>query len=239
MEAKDKSCCSQCSCRLFEFLESSIGKKIMVALAGFLLCGFLITHLAGNMFMFVGANAFNHYAEVLEGNPFLPVAEIGLVVLFLLHIVLTIRAKFINMAARPVAYEVYQGKGARTPGSSTMVWTGMLILTFIVIHVATLKFDIGGEKGPTLFDHVLGWFKNPFYAGFYVLAVAGVGLHLSHGVQSAIQTIGVNHPRYTPLLKKLGLLFALAITIGFGSLPVYFGFIHHDMACCAAMGGAK
>lgn len=234
-----KSCCCKCSCRLFEFLESSIGKKIMIALAGFLLSGFLMTHLAGNMLMFVGGSAFNHYAEVLEANPFLPAAEIGLVALFLLHIALTLRAKFANMAARPVAYEVYQGKGARTPGSSTMVPTGLLILAFIVIHVATFKFDIGGEKGPDLFSHVLGWFKNPLYAGFYVLAVAGVGLHLSHGVQSAIQTFGVSHPRYTPLFKKLGLLFAVAISVGFGSLPVYFGFFHHDAACRASAGGAK
>ena len=85
-----------------------------------------------------------------------------------------------------------------------------------------------------------GWFKNPLYAGFYVLAVAGVGLHLSHGVQSVIQTFGVSHPRYTPMLKKLGLLFAVAITAGFGSLPVYFGFLApKTMACCAAAGGAK
>ena len=220
-------------------MESTIGKKIMVALAGFLLSGFLITHLAGNMFMFVGGSAFNHYAEVLESNPFLPAAEIGLLALFLLHIVLTIRAKFANMAARPVAYEVYQGKGARTPGSSTMVPTGLLLIAFIVIHVATFKFDIGGLKGPDLFAHVTAWFKNPLYAGFYVLAVAGVGLHLSHGVQSAIQTFGVSHPRYTPMLKKLGLLFAVAIAVGFASLPVYFGFFHQNTACCAAMGGAK
>ncbi|OGR93288.1 MAG: hypothetical protein A2V88_16425 [Elusimicrobia bacterium RBG_16_66_12] len=211
----------------------------MIALAGFLLCGFLITHLAGNMFMFGGANAFNHYAEALESNPFLPLAEIGLAALFLLHIALTIRAKFANMAARPVAYEVYQGKGARTPGSSTMAATGALILAFIVIHVATLKFEVGGSKGPDLFAHVTGWFKNPLYAGFYILAVAGVGLHLSHGVQSAIQTLGVSHPRYTPMFRKLGLLFAVAISVGFASLPIYFGFFHHDMACCAAKGGAQ
>ena len=203
----------------------------MVALAGFLLSGFLITHLAGNIFMFVGGPAFNRYAEVLENNPLLPAAEIGLVVIFLLHIALTLRAKFSNMAARPVAYEVYQGKGARTPGSSTMAATGALILAFVVIHVATFKFDIGGLKGPDLFGHVTGWFKNPLYAGFYILAVAGVGLHLSHGVQSAVQTFGVSHPRYTPMLKRLGLLFAVAVAVGFASLPIYFGFF--------AAGGAK
>jgi len=235
-----KTYCCKCSCRLFEFLESSIGKKIMVALAGFLLSGFLIAHLAGNMFMFVGGPAFNHYAEVLVSNPFLPVAEIGLLVLFLLHIALTVRAKFANMAARPVAYEVFQGKGARTAGSSTMVWTGSLILAFVVLHVATFKYNIGGLKGPDLFAHVTAWFKNPLYAGFYILAVAGVGLHLSHGVQSAVQTFGVSHPRYTPMFKKLGLIFAVAITVGFGSLPVYFGFLApKTMACCPAAGGAK
>lgn len=234
-----KACCCKCSCRIFDFLESSIGKKITVGLAGFFLCGFLLTHLAGNLLMFAGGPAFNHYAEVLEENPFLPVAEIGLVVLFALHILLAIRAKLANMAARPVGYEVYEGKGARTPGSRTMLPTGLLILTFVIIHVATFKFDWGGLKGPDLFAHVTGWFKNPLYAAFYVLAVAGVGLHLSHGAQSALQTFGLNHPRYTPLLKKLCLLFAIAVMTGFASLPVYFGFFHQDAACCAAMGGAQ
>ncbi|MDD5301981.1 MAG: succinate dehydrogenase cytochrome b subunit [Elusimicrobia bacterium] len=242
MEAK-ANCASKCSCRILEFLESSIGKKIMVAMAGVLLCGFLVTHLLGNLLMFVGGEAFNHYAEMLESNKLLPAAEIGLVVLFLLHIVLSIRATLANLAARPVGYEVYKGKGARTPGSRTMAWTGTLILAFIIIHVATFKYDVGGLKGTDLFAHVLGWFSNPLYAAFYVLAVAGVGLHLSHGAQSAMQTFGISHPRYTPLLKKAGLAFAFLIFVGFASLPVYFGFFHKpSLACCASApieGGSK
>lgn len=247
MEA-NAPCASKCSCRIFEFLESSIGKKITVAAAGFLLCGFLITHLAGNLLMFVGGEAFNHYAEMLEHNKLLPLAEIGLVVIFLLHIVMSLRATLANRAARPVGYEVYKGKGARTWGSSTMALTGLLILAFIIIHVATFKYDVGGLKGQvpgqeeSLFAHVLGWFANPWYSIFYVLAVGGVGLHLSHGVQSALQTFGVNHPRYTPFLKKAGLAFAFLIFLGFASLPVYFGFIHKadTMSCCAPVeGGSK
>ena len=234
-----KACVSKCSCRIFEFLESSIGKKIMVASAGLLLCGFLITHLAGNLLMYVGGEAFNHYAETLEHNPLLPVAEIGLVVLFLLHIILSARATLANRAARPEGYQVYKGKGARTPGSRTMAITGTLILAFIIIHVATFKFDVGGFKGTPgqdgLFAHVLGWFSNPWYAAFYVLAVGGVGLHLSHGVQSAMQTFGMNHPRYTPLIKKAGLAFALLIFVGFASFPLYFGFIKN---CASCAGGA-
>lgn len=246
MEA-NSNCASQCSCRIFEFLESSIGKKIMVAAAGFLLCGFLLTHLAGNLLMFVGGSAFDHYAEALEHNPLLPVAEIGLAALFVLHIILSLRATLANRAARPEGYQVYKGKGARTPGSRTMAITGILILAFIVVHVATFKYDVGGLKGQipgqeeSLFAHVVGWFGNPWYALFYVLAVGGVGLHLSHGVQSALQTFGVSHPRYTPALRKLGLLFAAAIFAGFASLPVYFGFFHKPgLACCAPVeGGSK
>lgn len=224
---------------MVEFLESSIGKKIMVAVAGILLCGFLVAHLLGNLLMFVGGEAFNKYAEALEHNPLLPVAEVGLVVLFILHIVLAARAWASNRAARPVGYAVYKGKGARTPGSRTMALTGLLVLAFVVIHVATFKFQIGGAKGANLFAHVVAWFKNPVYAAFYVLAVAGVGLHLSHGAQSALQTFGVNHPLLTPLIKKAGLAFAGLIFIGFASLPIYFGFVSKTAACClSAQGGA-
>lgn len=219
----------------------------MVAAAGVLLCGFLVTHLAGNLLMFAGGEAFNRYAEALEHNPLLPLAEAGLAGLFLLHIVLSIRATLANRAARPEGYQVYKGKGARTPGSRTMAITGILILAFVIVHVATFKYDVGGLKGQlpgmeeNLFAHVVGWFANPWYSLFYVLAVGGVGFHLSHGVQSALQTFGVSHPRYTPALKKLGLGFAVLIFLGFASLPVYFGFIHKTAdACCAPIeGGSK
>jgi succinate dehydrogenase / fumarate reductase, cytochrome b subunit len=229
-KATSTSCCG----RLFEFLESSIGKKIMVALAGVLLIGFLVTHLAGNLLMFAGPEVFNKYAEALENNPLLPVAELGLVALFLLHIVMSARATLANRAARPEGYQAYKGKGARTPGSRTMAITGTLILAFVVIHVATFKYKAGGVKGEDLFAHVAGWFYgNKLYTAFYLLALAGIGLHLSHGVQSAAQTFGLNHPRYTPLVKKTGLAIAAAITLGFASLPVYFGFVKKNCSCCA------
>src|SRR5580658_5847870 len=96
---------SKCSCRVIEFLESSIGKKMMVGLTGLLLCGFLITHLAGNLFLFVGSASFNRYAEFLESQALLPLAEGGLLVLFLIHIALSVRARLINAAARPIGYE--------------------------------------------------------------------------------------------------------------------------------------
>lgn len=223
MEAK-APCTSKCFARVFEFLESSIGKKIMVALTGILLCGFLITHLAGNLFLFVGEGAFNHYAEVLESNPLLPAAEIGLLALFLVHIVLAARATLANRAARPLGYEVYKGKGARTPGSRSMAITGTLILAFLIVHLKTLRFNEDAEIAG-LYKLTTGLFLNPIYSGFYIASLLALGVHLSHGFQSAFQTLGLNHPRYTPLVKKLGLAFALLVTVGFGSMPLYFGFM--------------
>jgi succinate dehydrogenase / fumarate reductase, cytochrome b subunit len=88
----------------------------------------------------------------------------------------------------------------------------------------------------------VNWFANPFYAAFYVLAILGVGLHLSHGVQSAAQTFGLSHPRYTPMIKRAGLALTALLTLGFASMPVYFGFVHKAGAascCMAPEGGAK
>jgi len=96
------------------------------------------------------------------------------------------------------------------------------VLLFLILHVATIKYRVGGDKGVDLYAHVTNWFKNPLYAGFYVVALVGIGLHLSHGVQSAFQTLGLNHPRYTPLVKKLGLAFAIALAAAFASMPIYF-----------------
>jgi succinate dehydrogenase / fumarate reductase cytochrome b subunit len=100
--------------------------------------------------------------------------------------------------------------------------TAALVLLFLVIHLRTFRF---GDESDGLYKLVVNWFHNPLYAGFYVVALAALGLHLSHGVQSGFQTLGVNHPKYTPLIKKAGLAFAALIFLGFASMPIYFGFL--------------
>ena len=215
----------RCDCRAIEFLESSIGKKIMVALAGILLCGFLVTHLLGNLLLFVGAGAFNHYAATLEHNPLLPIAEIGLTALFLIHIALATRAWLANRAARPVGYQAYSGKGARTPGSRSMAASGSLVLLFLIVHLRSFRFAEKSVRETDMYQLVTSAFTNPLYAGFYVLAMIAVGLHLSHGVQSAFQTFGLSHPRYTPLIKKAGWAFAAVMMLAFASMPIYFFFV--------------
>jgi succinate dehydrogenase / fumarate reductase cytochrome b subunit len=204
---------------LCRFFTSSIGRKVIVGLAGLLLCGFLVTHLAGNLFLLVGEGAFNHYAETLAKNPLLPVAEIGLFVLFALHILVSLRLRYENKRARPVGYDSAQSKGGRTPGSRTMTWTAILVLAFLLVHIKTFRFGDDSDGG--LYKLVMTWFTNPLYVGFYVLSIVGLGLHLSHGIQSAFQTLGLNHPRYTPIIRKLGILFAVVVCGGFAALPIW------------------
>lgn len=207
------------NCRLCSFFNSSLGQKFLVGGAGLMLCGFLLTHLAGNMFLFVGEGAFNHYAEKLSSNPLLPVAELILAGLFAAHIVIAIKVRLHNAQARPVAYGTYDNKGGRTLGSKSMTYTAGLVFLFLIVHLKTFRF---GEDTDGLFKLVIGWFQNPLYAGFYVVSMLALGLHLSHGFQSAFQTFGANHPKYTPFLRKAGIAFALLITAGFASMPIYF-----------------
>lgn len=203
---------------LCDWAHSSIGRKFMVGAAGLLLCGFLVTHLAGNLLLLAGEGTYNHYASILEANPLLPLAEIILAALFLLHILASLIVTYQNRRARPVAYEIRNSKGGSTVGSSTMIYSGLLVLVFLIIHIKTFKF---GDASEGLFKLVMAAFRNKYYALFYVLAMGALSLHLSHGFQSAFQTFGVNHPKYTPLIKRAGLAFALAIALGFAILPVW------------------
>ncbi|MDE2040042.1 MAG: succinate dehydrogenase cytochrome b subunit [Elusimicrobia bacterium] len=200
------------------FFSSSIGRKIVVALAGLLLCLFLVVHLAGNLLIFAGAPTFNHYAAALEHNPLLPAAEIGLLALFLLHILFSLKLRWENHRSRPVGYAESASKGGRTPGSRTMLVSALLLLAFLAVHIKTFRF---GHPGDSLYRMVMTWFSNPYYSAFYVLSMAALALHLSHGVQSGFQTLGLNHPRYTPIIRALGVAFAVALCTAFAAIPLW------------------
>ncbi|MBI5239794.1 MAG: succinate dehydrogenase cytochrome b subunit [Elusimicrobia bacterium] len=211
---------------LFDFLNSSIGKKVTVGLAGLCLCGFLVPHLGGNLILFMGMDKFNAYAHFLQTNPLTPLAELGLLGLFLLHAIVTLYARWQNWQARPVAYETTVSKGGRTIGSITMLYTAVMVGIFIVLHVATFKYGWTSRfSDEELFQRVMEFFVNPWVAVFYVLALAGLGLHLSHGFWSAFQTLGVDHPKYTPLIKAVGILFAVAVSGAFAAIPIWACFL--------------
>ncbi len=198
---------------------SSIGRKQVVALTGLLLVGFLGSHLAGNLLMLFGPEAFDSYAQFLTAHPLLIPAEIGLGTLFLAHIVWGLTVSYQNRAARPERYEVNEDEGGRTPGSATMKYTGLMTLIFLLVHIYTMK--IQHPAGTSLWSHAVNWFEVAPYTLFYLLAMVGLGLHLSHGIKSACQTFGISHPRYTPMIEVIGFALSIAFGIGFGILPIW------------------
>jgi len=201
-------------------LGSSVGKKMLMAVTGLVMTGFLAVHLLGNVMAFAGAEAFNGYAAKLHSlQPYLSVFNIGLATLGLVHIVVGIILFFENLKARPTRYKVYQNPGGRTFGSNTMPYTGVLILIFVIFHL--LKFTFVDKSVTPIYQQMAATFANPLWVIMYVVAMVIVAVHISHGFWSLFQTFGINHPRYMPLIMKLGLVVTLVFGFGFGILPIY------------------
>ena len=199
---------------------SSVGKKMLMAVTGLCLIGFLAVHLLGNTMAFVGAEAFNDYAKKLHSlEPYFTVFNIGLLTIGLVHIIVGILLFFENLRARPNNYEIFNNPGGMTFGSKTMPYTGILILIFVIMHL--LKFTFVDKSVIPIYQQMAATFANPGWVLIYVVAMVIVAFHISHGFWSLFQTFGINHPRYTPLIMGLGLVVTLMIGIGFGILPVY------------------
>jgi succinate dehydrogenase / fumarate reductase cytochrome b subunit len=199
---------------------SSLGLKLLMACTGLCFCGFLAVHLMGNLTLYGGKAFFNSYAEHLHALGILLLcAEWGLLILALVHILTGLYLFIQNLNARPIRYKVNQRAGGRTLGSATMPYTGVLLLGFIVIHL--LNFSFIDKTDTTIFDIVATAFTKPGYVILYVVAVLLAALHVSHGFWSAFQTLGLNHPKYMPLIRALSIVFSMAVGVGFGLLPVY------------------
>jgi succinate dehydrogenase / fumarate reductase cytochrome b subunit len=199
---------------------ASIGKKVMMAVTGLSFCLFLAAHLAGNLTLYGGREAFNGYAAHLHSlGPLLTVAELGLLALALVHVVTGLLLVYQNFMARPERYQVSARAGGRTIGSATMPYTGVLILMFVIFHLANFHFV--DKSHTTIFDIVRGAFSSPVYVGLYIAAMVVVALHVSHGFWSLFQTLGANHPKYMPLIMAASVVFAVVVALGFGFLPVY------------------
>ncbi len=199
---------------------SSVGKKMLMAVTGLCLIGFLAVHLLGNTMAFVGAEAFNDYAKKLHSlEPYFTVFNIGLLTIGLVHIIVGILLFFENLRARPNNYEIFNNPGGMTFGSKTMPYTGILILIFVIMHL--LKFTFVDKSVIPIYQQMAATFANPGWVLMYVVAMVVVAFHISHGFWSLFQTFVINHPRYTPLIMGLGLVVTLMIGIGFGILPVY------------------
>ncbi len=207
---------------------SSIIKKQIMGITGLLLCGFLVTHLAGNCLIYVGAQAFNTYAHTLITNPFIYVAEAILALIFFTHIGLAICLTWENKSARPQNYckKARTGRGS-TFASSTMLITGLIILAFLIFHIWHFKFgpyypvNYGDGEMRDLYLLLMEYFQNPLAVTWYIVAMLALGLHLSHGFWSAFQSLGFNHPKYNNFLHLKAKAFAAIIALGFAALPLY------------------
>lgn len=220
---------------LIRALSTTVGQKLVMGATGLLLCGFLVVHLAGNLLLFQGAEHYNRYAHKLHENELLPVAEAGLLVLFVLHIILAFTTARANTAARPIGYREKQSKlpgGLLIQPHNYMFVTGVIVLGFVLLHLsdmrmAELNLRLTYDPNATPAESAMRVLRDPISATVYILGSLVLGFHLLHGFQSAFKSLGLNHPKYTPFLTKLGVLFAAVIGLGFASLPVwYFVFGH-------------
>ncbi len=214
---------------VWKSLNSSIGKKLVMAITGICLILFLVIHLINNLTLYAGPDLFNTVVKSLDGiKPLIRVVEIILGLIFILHIINGVRLWIENKKARPVNYTVNGSSKNTTVFSRTAFFTGSIIFIFLVIHLRTfwVAFNMGSELAEShrYYDILVEAFQSPIYSGLYVVAVLLLGFHLNHGFQSAFQTFGWNHKKYFPLIEKIGTIYAVIMTIGFASIPIYFLF---------------
>lgn len=211
------------------FYQAAPGKKVVMAVTGVILFGYVVAHLLGNLQIYSpDREQINQYAAFLHDPThayFLWGARVVLLAAVVLHIVAATQLWLLNRSARPVGYV----KKDNVPGAyaaRTMVWSGPIIAAFVVFHV--LHLTVGsvlplrelGANQPDVRANVINGFQHPAVAGFYIVAMLLLCLHLYHGVWSLFQSVGVSHPRYTLWLKRFSALSALLIALGNISIPV-------------------
>ncbi|MCH7613058.1 MAG: succinate dehydrogenase cytochrome b subunit [Candidatus Marinimicrobia bacterium] len=207
---------------------SSIGKKILMATTGLLLCLFLVIHLIGNLILFAGPDAFNLYVETLSSvKPIVRSIEIILALIFLNHIFLGSKLTFENRNATTQKYVVNSAGENSSFFSRNMFISGSILFIFLMTHLSTFwyLFQKQHDEG-NFYEIVMGntvGFGNPIITALYCIAMILLGFHLRHGFQSAFQTFGIRYNKYSGLIETVAILFWLIIPLGFLSIAVWFG----------------
>lgn len=215
---------------------SSIGKKFLVAVTGLALLGFMFGHIFGNLHLYWGAQPFNEYADGLhQMKVLLPVAEIGILIAFVAHIVLVVRITLENRKAASVGYKV---KGTKNPGfkytaSTMMLLSGLVVLLFLVVHILDYRLgraadDIafancmhaGLQCDETVGALVVSKLQVPWRAALYALGSLFIGWHLVHGIRSAVRSIGFASNKWTPVIEKAGAAIGITLGVLFASIPI-------------------
>ncbi len=204
--------------RRLDMVLSSIGKKELMALTGLGFVGFLVAHLAGNLTMLAGQEAFESYAAKLESlGALILIAEGGLIVMALLHVLFGMTLTLRNLQARGKRYAVKKAEGGRSLGSWTMWFSGLWILVFIVLHLLHFTLPHKLSDAAPLSQLVSERFADPYWLAYYVVSVLLVGLHVSHGFWSAFQTLGASSSR-SGYLRDSAILLGFAFGAGYGLL---------------------
>lgn len=221
--------------QLMQLIRSSVGRKLFMACSGLMMCGFVAVHLLGNTTLFAGAAAINAYAEQLHKlGPALWVFRLGLLGAALVHISFGIWLTLQNWAAKPMGY-AKKSVQSTSLAAETMIYSGLVLLAFIVFHLLHFTLRQVGPD-PSLFSSagqvdvfkmvVLSFQRWPL-ALPYAVGLAALFLHLSHGISSIFQTLGACNEQLLTPLRRAGLVAALALLIGYLSIPLltYFGFV--------------
>jgi len=226
---------------ILKFFTSSIGQKILMSLTGIFLILFLTVHLAGNLQLLFDSTGekFNVYADFMGHNPLIQFISIGNFSFILLHAIIGIFLWLGNKSAKGSTYAVKSTKTS-SYSSRNMAWFGIIIFVFLILHLSNFWFkakwpglvdtiSYGDVEVKNLYNLVVVKFSSLPYVIFYLISMVVVGLHLNHGFQSAFQTLGLNHKKYTPLIKGLGAAYSILIPFGFALIPIVF-YIRHIMS---------
>jgi succinate dehydrogenase / fumarate reductase, cytochrome b subunit len=214
------------------FFCSSIGKKLLMSLAGLFLCSFLLVHLGINLLLLRsdGGEAFKAAVEFM-GSPVIKVMEIFLMAGFAIHMIWAIILFFQNWMARPQSYAI-TNNSQTSFFSKYMVHTGAIIIAFLTLHFINFYFvklgivsvPEGAEGKHDFYNMVINLFKQPVYSFIYIGFMFFLSFHLMHAFQSAFQTLGLNHSKYTPAIKFIGTAYAILVPLGFTIIPIYILF---------------
>jgi succinate dehydrogenase / fumarate reductase cytochrome b subunit len=209
-------------------LSSSLGAKLVVAITGVMLLGFLVAHLVGNLQIFLGRDAINGYAVGLrELGPVLWIARVGLIFVAIVHVALTVQMAATNRLARPVRYRA-TGRIQTTLQARTMTLTGLMILAFVGFHLAHLTWGLthpeharlrDPEGRPDVYSMMVLGFQQPAISATYLIAIVLLGLHLMHGLSSVWQTLGINSPRWEATIAATGPVLGTLIVGGYLAIP--------------------
>lgn len=221
-------------------LHTSVGRKLLTGITGIFLTLFLVAHLVGNLSLFApdSGETFNKYAHFLhELGPLLWLAEIILIFLFLAHAYIGISIYLRKKKARPEDYKYYKSQGGpskQNAASKTMIYTGTIILIFVILHVLHFKYqafspetymaEYDGETIRDLTRHVEVAFTNVWVMLAYTAVMIMVGFHLKHGVWSAFISLGAGNPKRTAMLYTAGTIIAILLAVGFLFIPIYIYF---------------